>query len=333
LTTKTQACASARALVGAALTGSAMGLILLASNAASVDRVPDQTTLASSHDAGLRGSIHIAQAPATAKPQLVRASLLPEPPAALPASPIPYIQLSKPKVEATDRDLDCLTRAVYFESRGDSDVGQAAVAQVVLNRTRHPAFPKSVCAVVNQGVERRSCQFSFVCRPTKVTDQREWARAREVAERALDGHHVDGVGTSTFFHAARINPGWGSLQKVGRFGNHVFYRYAGKRGAPSAFTRETKPSLLDSFTAPIQAAFSKPAVETVTTPAPPILSFPKASATPAKPPVDDAVESGTNVTAPTPEPTVVAPPSEPLLLQPTASVPAAPSVPTPASVS
>lgn len=288
LTTKTQACASARALVGAAVTGSAMGLILLVVNATGFDRVPDQTT-AQGPDSGLRGPVKLSEAE---HPRLVRASLFPEPPAALPASPIPYIELVKPKpaaVQASDQDLECLTRAVYFESRGDSDVGQLAVAQVVLNRARHPAFPKSVCGVINQGRERGSCQFSFVCKPTKVNDQREWARARRVAEKALQGHEVEAVGTSTFFHAARINPGWGSLTKVGRFGNHIFYRYSGKRGAPSAFSREPKPSLLESIAGPIQAAFAKPAVETATAPPTPLLSLPGTSKTtmpPASEPQD-----------------------------------------------
>ena len=46
--------------------------------------------------------------------------------------------------------LDCLTAAVYYEAASESDEGQAAVAQVVLNRVRHPLFPKTVCGVVFQ---------------------------------------------------------------------------------------------------------------------------------------------------------------------------------------
>ncbi|WP_312490406.1 cell wall hydrolase, partial [Sphingomonas sp.] len=61
------------------------------------------------------------------------------------------------------RAMECLTAAIYYEAGGESIDGQRAVAQVVLNRVRHPAFPSSVCGVVYQGVERRHCQFSFVC--------------------------------------------------------------------------------------------------------------------------------------------------------------------------
>ncbi|HZZ88499.1 MAG TPA: cell wall hydrolase, partial [Caulobacteraceae bacterium] len=60
-------------------------------------------------------------------------------------------------------DLQCLTAAVYYEARGESREGQAAVAQVVLNRVRSPAFPKTVCGVVYQGAAQHSCQFSFAC--------------------------------------------------------------------------------------------------------------------------------------------------------------------------
>ncbi len=47
-----------------------------------------------------------------------------------------------------DRDVDCLAQAVYYEARGEGDDGQAAVAQVVLNRSRIASFPATVCGVV-----------------------------------------------------------------------------------------------------------------------------------------------------------------------------------------
>ena len=86
----------------------------------------------------------------------------------------------------TAHDLDCLTAAVYYEARGESREGQAAVAQVVLNRVRSPAFPKTVCSVVYQGAAAHSCQFSFAC-DRSVGGRHEagaWDRARGVAGRA-----------------------------------------------------------------------------------------------------------------------------------------------------
>jgi spore germination cell wall hydrolase CwlJ-like protein len=137
------------------------------------------------------------------------------------------------------RDLACLTDAVYYEARGEGSAGQAAVAQVVLNRVRHPAFPKSVCGVVFQrAVGGYGCQFSFVC-DGSMRHQREpdaWRRAEEVAARALDGTVMATIGNATHFHVAGVNPGWGPrLLRVAQVGLHVFYRFGGQAGGPGAF--------------------------------------------------------------------------------------------------
>ena len=125
------------------------------------------------------------------------------------------------------RDLDCLTQAVYFEARGESQRGQAAVAQVVLNRVRHPAFPKTVCGVVFQGAATHGCQFSFAC-DGSTGHQRErgaWDRARTVAGRALSGVVLADVGQATHFHTTGVSPLWGpQMLRVAQVGLHIFYR-------------------------------------------------------------------------------------------------------------
>lgn len=130
---------------------------------------------------------------------------------------------------ARTSELDCLTQAVYFEARGETADGQAAVAQVVLNRVRHPAFPKTVCGVVYQGVRNRGCQFSFAC-DGSVRRGREtsaWNRAHRVAARALAGAVMPEVGAATHFHAVRVAPAWGpGMKRVAQVGLHVFYRFS-----------------------------------------------------------------------------------------------------------
>jgi spore germination cell wall hydrolase CwlJ-like protein len=128
------------------------------------------------------------------------------------------------------RDLDCLTQAVYYEARGESPKGQAAVAQVVLNRVRHPAFPKTICAVVFQGAGQRKtdCQFSFVCDGSMrgVRDEDAWDRAQHIAARALSGVVLADIGGATHFHATRLDTQWGDgLVKVAQVGLHVFYKF------------------------------------------------------------------------------------------------------------
>lgn len=131
------------------------------------------------------------------------------------------------------RDLDCLADAVYYEARGEPSEGQAAVAQVVLNRVRHAGYPKSVCGVVYQGAQSHACQFSFACDGAiyKTREQRAWHRAQGVAARALGGFVMTAVGDATSFHVASLGRIWGgNLIRVAEIGSHVFYKMTGHGG-------------------------------------------------------------------------------------------------------
>jgi len=139
------------------------------------------------------------------------------------------------------RSLDCLSQAVYYEAASESEDGQRAVAQVVLNRVRHPAWPNSVCGVVYQGPMRAGggCQFTFTCdgslgrRPGGIA----WARARMIAAEALAGHSFAGVGLSTHYHTHAVFPSWAPrLMKTAVIGAHNFYRLPGTPGLPGAFS-------------------------------------------------------------------------------------------------
>jgi len=138
----------------------------------------------------------------------------------------------------TSRELECLTQAVYFEARGETPAGQAAVAQVVLNRVRHPAFPKSVCSVVFQGAGKRTgCQFSFACDGSmrRGRETAAWNRAQKIASKALSGSVMRSVGDATHFHTVNVAPSWGPrLVRTAEVGLHVFYRVG--RGAGRVYT-------------------------------------------------------------------------------------------------
>jgi spore germination cell wall hydrolase CwlJ-like protein len=141
------------------------------------------------------------------------------------------------------RELDCLTQAVYYEARGETPSGQAAVAQVVLNRARITAFPKTVCGVVFQRATLHGCQFSFACDGSTLRERepRAWRRAQTVASRALDGFVMTEVGAATHFHTLDVAPMWGSrLLRVARVGMHVFYRFGGRAGLPDALTSDVE---------------------------------------------------------------------------------------------
>jgi spore germination cell wall hydrolase CwlJ-like protein len=143
------------------------------------------------------------------------------------------------------RAVDCLAAAVYYEA-GDDAVGDKAVAQVILNRARHPAFPRSICGVIFQGSERSTgCQFSFTCDGSmfrRTPGAGAWDRARAVARMALNGTVEKEVGLATHYHTDWVVPYWSaSLEKItavhGAAGTHLFFRWTGWWGTPPAFTR------------------------------------------------------------------------------------------------
>ena len=139
---------------------------------------------------------------------------------------------------AAERATDCLAAAVLYEA-GDDGTGQRAVAQVVINRARHPAFPGSICAVVFQGSERRTgCQFSFTCDGAlnRRYGDAAWQRARGVAMDALHGATFPAVGLATHYHTDWVRPYWSPhLDKLAQIGTHLFFRWPGYWGTPAAF--------------------------------------------------------------------------------------------------
>jgi len=215
------------------------------------------------------------------------------------------------------RDLDCLADAVYYEARGETPAGQAAVAQVVLNRVRHPAFPKSVCGVVFQGAQGGSgCQFSFACDGSmdRGREPTAWRRSREVAAHALSGFVMPGVGNATHFHVAGIDPGWGPrLLRVAQIGMHVFYRFGGYAGSPNSFNGRPQPSSADAAPHAIYASML-PVPETTTADGRVKGQYILASAT---------------VTSSAPKPAEAAPAAKPDASAPIVTAPAAPKADAP----
>jgi hypothetical protein len=123
---------------------------------------------------------------------------------------------------------DCLAKAVYFEARTETELGQLAVAKVILNRTKDPLYPKTICGVVYQGSDRRnSCQFSFACDglPDEVRSKQAWTRSKQVAHKALAGDQTMRImGAATHYHADYVRPRWSyQMKKLIKIGRHIFY--------------------------------------------------------------------------------------------------------------
>lgn len=158
-------------------------------------------------------------------------------------SPAHLIQQTAFRGSAMDnsRALHCLAQAIYYEAGMEPDAGQRAVAQVILNRVRHPSYPNTVCGVIYQGSDRTTgCQFTYTCdgslrrKPARF----HWERARKVAAQALAGKSYTTVGTATHYHASYVYPYWApSLRFLGTLGAHRFYSWKGNAGKASAFSQ------------------------------------------------------------------------------------------------
>ena len=127
----------------------------------------------------------------------------------------------------------CLATAIYFEARSESQLGQLAVATVILNRVKASKHPSSICGVVYKGASHlNACQFSFACdgKPDMLEDARAWKTALAVTALALadDKKMKDGqmqiVATATHYHADYVDPCWSkSLNRLTKIGRHIFY--------------------------------------------------------------------------------------------------------------
>jgi len=149
-----------------------------------------------------------------------------------PAQPF-YLRATGPE---RDRAILCMTQAVYYEAGLEPLEGQQAVAQTVINRMRHPDFPKSVCGVVYQGSQVPiRCQFTFTCDGSLARTPMEpyWSRAKAVAEASLDGFVAKAIGPAVSYHADYVFPRWGAqMVKIVQLGAHIFYRFPGPAGSP-----------------------------------------------------------------------------------------------------
>jgi spore germination cell wall hydrolase CwlJ-like protein len=249
-------------------------------------------------------------------PQQAQAANAALPASTLPSPPARPFELAGASPTDRTRALTCLTMAVYYEAGDQGDRGEAAVAQVVLNRLRHPLFPKTVCGVVFEGSALPTgCQFTFACDGSlgRRPSQAGWRRAAEIATQALDGHVAKEVGEATHYHTVWVVPYWrASVVKLTQVGAHIFYRWPGGLGLPAAFRGryaggEGPPPAISGFDAGLQPAQAARLDEA----APPPLTAEAASAPePIGPPPRPAQIALLSPAPPAPLAAAIAPPDE-----------------------
>lgn len=132
--------------------------------------------------------------------------------------------------EVTTAEGHCLVQAIYFEARSEPVEGQLAVAQVVLNRTKNPRFPNTICGVVFQNEKLRNrCQFSFACDGLSDNpyNKEAWEIAQRISYIALSGRWEDITKSAMYYHANYVTPYWVKrLETTAQHGSHIFYRDA-----------------------------------------------------------------------------------------------------------
>ncbi len=143
-----------------------------------------------------------------------------------------WIQNPLPESVFSKKEQACLANGIYFEARSESVRGQAAVAQVILNRVRNPAYPNSICGVVYQNDRWfNRCQFSFACdgRKKRIDSPVAYKTAQDIAMAVTAGKiFIPEVGSSTHYYAQYVHPGWArTMQKMTKIGLHIFYRTYG----------------------------------------------------------------------------------------------------------
>ena len=190
-----------------------------------------------------------AQAAPPAPPPMIVQPLAPdqalkvnaEIPVASGPNPVAAPFVFKGNANARAQALNCLASAAYYEAGNQDADGERAVARVVLNRVRHPAFPASICGVVYEGSTRTTgCQFTFTCDGSlnRRPDADGWRRAMQIAEEALAGAVYAPVGWATHYHADYVVPYWASsMAKNAVVGAHLFYRWSGGWGQPAVFSK------------------------------------------------------------------------------------------------
>ncbi len=146
-----------------------------------------------------------------------------------------------------DRAVQCMALAIAYEAGFEPLTGQQAVAEVILNRTRHPAYPKSVCGVVFQGSSRRTgCQFTFTCDGAlkRPLSRQLMENTRGIAQSVLSGTSPSQVGGATHYHADYVSPYWApSLIRITKIGAHIFYRAPNSVDAPARYSATAEPAI------------------------------------------------------------------------------------------
>ena len=150
------------------------------------------------------------------------------------------VMFAVPRVEASDanNEIYCMAQNIYFEAGNQPLAGKVAVAQVVINRTKHMNYPSDICGVIYQAKWRENwrgnmvpmlyqCQFSWFCdgKSDDPEDSKTWVQCLTLARNILQGAYGDITEGATHYHSVYVNPYWAdSLNETVVINEHIFYK-------------------------------------------------------------------------------------------------------------
>ncbi|MBU4263104.1 MAG: cell wall hydrolase [Proteobacteria bacterium] len=129
--------------------------------------------------------------------------------------------------EPLDEAITCLSRTIYWETKGEEAASMEAIANVVMNRLGKKGFPNTICEVVRQGREQGACQFSWWCdgRSDDAEDDKSYGIAKEIARKALNRQLTDRTGGALYFHHREVTASWSAEYiKTVEIGKLIFYK-------------------------------------------------------------------------------------------------------------
>ena len=113
----------------------------------------------------------------------------------------------------------CLALNIYFEARGESELGRRAVAYATVNRTDNN---NQVCKVINE-----PGQFSWLPAKKPIKEKKAFEDAKKLAKEVIEDTErlKDPTAGATYFHHEDVHPRWSyKFKRTLKVGKHIFYR-------------------------------------------------------------------------------------------------------------
>ena len=118
------------------------------------------------------------------------------------------------------KEIECLSKNLYHESRNQGKQGMLAVAHVTLNRLRDSRFPNTVCGVVYQ-----KSQFSWTKHNPPIKEKDTYNEIKQLAIEVVQGKHKSLNRGALYFHTVNTKPSWSNkLTLVSVIKDHKFYK-------------------------------------------------------------------------------------------------------------